>query len=769
MSDKFDVVGTSAHKVDGRALVTGKPVFVDDLPKRTGLLHVALLTSPHAHALIKSIDTSKAEALPGVVLILDHRNTPEKRYTTAGQGYPEPSPYDARIFDTKVRWVGDRVAAVAAESLEIAREATELIDVEYQILEPVLSIDEALAEGAPIIHDEEDALDIWDQDKNIAAHVVAAAGDVEGGFAQSDVIVDVTTETQYAQHAPIEPHVVSSHLDDHGRLILVSSTQVPFHVRRIVGRLLDIPIHQIRVIKPRIGGGFGVKQEVLIEDLLALVTIRTGKPAHMIYTREEEFISSRTRHPMRIRVKLGAKTDGTLHSVLMEALSNTGAYGTHALTVLSNVGSKTLPLYNKAPNVRFVGDAVYTNMPVGGAYRGYGATQGYFALETAMDRLAEELGVDAIALRRRNHIREGETSPIFAALGEGREGVEQTITSSGLEECIRQGAERIGWSEKRGKRARDGSKVHGLGMSIHMQGSGIPLIDMAAATIKMNDDGSFNLLVGATDLGTGSDTILGQIAAEVLGVPLDKIVVYSSDTDMTPFDVGAYASSTTYVSGMATQKAAEAVRDEILEVAADMLRTDVPSLEIGDERVTAENETSVTLGDIGLRTLYGEDQRQIAATRSCVPEMSPPPFLASFCEVSVDEDTGRVDVLRFVSAIDCGTAINPRLAEGQVEGAVANGIGYALFEEIVFDERGRPKTPDFARYKIPSPRDLPHLETILVESYEPTGPMGAKSISEIGINSPIPAIANAIYDATGVWMTETPFTPEKVWKALNER
>ena len=769
MADKFSVVGVSSHRIDGRSLVTGKPVFVDDLPKRPGLLHIALVTSPHAHARITSIDTSRAEEGEGVGLILDHRNTPERRYTTAGQGFPEPSPYDARMFDTKVRWVGDRVAAVAADSLEAAERAAELIDVEYELLEPVLSIDEAIAEGAPVIHDEDDALDIWDAERNIAAHMVASTGDIEKGLAESDVVVDVTTETQYAQHAPLEPHVVSSYLDENGRLVLVSSTQVPFHVRRIVGRLLDVPIHQIRVVKPRIGGGFGVKQEVLIEDLAALVTLRTGRPAQFVYTRSQEFISSRTRHPMRIRVRLGAKVDGTLHALDMEVLSNTGAYGTHSLTVLSNVGSKTLPLYNKAPHVRFSGDAVYTNLPVGGAYRGYGATQGYFALETAVDRLAEQVGVDALEWRSRNHIREGEGSPIFAALGEGREGVSQTITSCALDEAIRLGAERIDWAGKRGKRKRDGSRVHGVGMSIHMQGSGIPLIDMAAATIKINDDGSFNLLVGATDLGTGSDTILAQIAAEVLGVPLEAVVVTSSDTDTTPFDVGAYASSTTYVSGMAVQRAAEDVRSQILEVAAEMLEADPASLSLSDRRVTAPDDNSVTLEKIALRSLYGEEQKQIAATASFVPEMSPPPFLASFCEVAVDERTGRVDVLSYVAAVDCGTAINPKLAEGQLEGAIANGIGYALFEELVFDDRGRPRTPDYARYKIPGPMDMPELEAILVDSYEPTGPMGAKSVSEIGINAPIPTIANAIHDATGVWLTDTPFTPEKVWRALNGR
>ena len=769
MTDKFDVVAHSEHRVDGRALVTGKPVFVADLPARPGLLHLAQLRSPHAHARIASIDTSAAEKLDGVAIILDHRNTPARRYTTAGQGYPEPSPYDARMFDTKVRFVGDRVAVVAADSLDLARAATELIDVDYEVLEPVLSIEDAIADGAPVIHDEDDCVDVWDQNRNVAAHVAATVGDIEIGFAESDAIVEVTTETQYAQHAPLEPHVVSTYLDENDRLVIVTSTQVPFHVRRIIAHLLDVPVHRVRVIKPRIGGGFGAKQEILIEDLASLVTLRTGRPAQLVFTREEELISSRTRHPMRIRVKLGAKNDGKLHAAEMEVLSNTGAYGTHSLTVLSNVGSKTLPLYNEAEHIRFFGDAVYTNLPVGGAYRGYGATQGYFTLETAVDRLAEELAMDPLEWRRRNHIRSGETSPIFRALGEGREGVDQVITSCELEECIRVGAERIGWDAKRGKKRREGSWMYGVGVSTHMQGSGIPLIDMAAASLKFNDDGSFNLLVGATDLGTGSDTVLGQIAAEVLGVPLTKVIVTSSDTDTTPFDVGAYASSTTYVSGMAVQKAAEDVRDQILAVAAEMLGAPVDQLESGDQRITARDGESVTLGDIAIRTLYNEDQHQIAAHQSWVPQLSPPPFIATFCEVAVDENTGRIRIVDFVTAVDCGTAINPRLAEGQMEGALANGIGYALFEEILFDDDGKPRTRDFGTYKIPSVLDLPDIEVILVDSYEPTGPMGAKSISEIGINAPIPAIANAVYDATGIWLTETPFTPEKVWRKLNAR
>jgi putative selenate reductase molybdopterin-binding subunit len=768
MAEKFEVVGHSERRVDGSALVTGKPVFVADVPDRPGQLHLALLTSPHAHARIRSIDTSRAEALDGVALVLTHENTPDKRYTTAGQGYPEPSPYDARMFDPKVRYVGDRVAAVAADTVELARHALTLIEVDYEVLDPVLTMDEALAEGAPLVHDEP-CPDAWDPEHNVAAYSEAIAGDVEAGLAASDTTVEITVETHHAQHAPIETHVVASYLDEHDRLVLVSSTQVPFHARRIVAYLLEVPVHRVRVIKPRIGGGFGAKQEILIEDLAALTTLRTGRPARMAITREQEFVSSRTRHPMRIRVALGADPEGTLRAIDMEVLSNTGAYGTHSLTVLSNAGSKTLPLYNLAPDVRFVGRALYTNTPVCGAYRGYGATQGQYAMEVAIDRLAEELGIDALELRRRNHITQGGTSPIFRELGEGREGVEQTVSSCELPACIEIGAERIGWATKRGRRHRDGSWVHGVGMSIHMQGSGIPLIDMAAASIKLNDDGSINLAVGATDLGTGSDTILAQIAAEVLGLPLAKVIVTSSDTDLTPFDTGAYASSTTYVSGDAVRKAAEDVRGQLLAAAAEMLEADPSELTVGDERVTGPDGRSVTYEKIALRALYGANQHQIAATASSVPEQSPPPFLASFAEVAVDLDTGRLRIVDYVVAADCGTPVNPRLAEGQVEGAIANGIGYALVEDLAIDARGRSRGSDFGRYKIPSTCDMPPLEVILVDSYDPTGPMGAKSIAEIGINAPLPTIANAVHDATGIWLTESPFTAERVWRALQGR
>jgi len=765
----WEVVGQNVLKVDGIPLATGQPKFTLDMDL-PGALVGKILYSPHAHAEIVAIDTSEAEKVPGVACILHHGNVPRVPYTTAGQGWPEPSPYDTVLFDKKVRYVGDRVAAVAAETEEAALEALRKIRVEYKILPAVFTVDEALAPGAPVIHDEPDAQGIYDASRNIAAAVDIVIGDVERAFAESDVVVEETCEIPYSQHCALEPHCVLAYFDEDGRLVIRTSTQVPFHVRRIVSRVLGIPMSRIRVVKPRIGGGFGSKQEVILEPVAAALALRTGRPVKMALTREEVLVSTRTRHPYRVRVKLGAKRDGTLHAMEMEALGNTGAYGAHAGTVLYNVGSKSLPLYNKAKHVRFHGKAVYTNLPVAGAYRGYGATQAFFALEVAMDELAEKLGLDPLELRLQNHIREGETSPIFEKLGEGREGKAQIIRSCKLSEALRIGAERIGWYEKRRRPRREGSWAYGVGLACAMQGSGITGIDMAAATLLMNEDGSFRLLVGATDLGTGSDTVLAQIAAEALGVPAEKIVVYSSDTDFTPFDTGAYASSTTYVSGNAVLRAAEEVKRQILEVAAEMLEEPVEALTLERERVVSRRTgRSVSYEEIGHRATYVANQRQIAATASFTCPESPPPFAAFFCEVAVDTETGAVRVEKFVAVADCGQPIHPKLAEGQLEGAVVQGIGHALYEEMLFSERGSCVNRTFFDYRIPTALDVPEIEAILVPSEEPTGPFGAKSIAEIGINGPLPAISNAIYHAVGVRLTRAPFTPERVLEALKAK
>ena len=787
------VVGSSVDKVDGYALVSGAPLYTDDIAAREfpRRLHGRILTSPIANGIIKSIDTSAAEAYPGVHLVLTYRNTPRTFYTTAGQGWPEPSPYDNQMFTEQVRFVGDRVACVFADTSDIAEQALKLIKVEFDELPAVLDADDAMKPGAPLVHPE-DPKGSYDAARNVAAHVDINVGDVDTTLAESEVTISETFQSHYAQHAPMETHTALAYTDDMGKIVIVSSTQVPWHARRIVSRVLGLSMSKLRVIKPRLGGGFGTKQEVLLEDLVALGAMRTGRACEIELSRKEEFVSARTRHPMKIDMTIGSDREGNFRALKMYVLSNTGAYGTHSLTVMSNTGSKTLPLYNKARDVRFFGDAVYTNLPVPGAYRGYGATQGYFALECTIDDLAVKLGIDPIELRRKNMIRVGEGSPIFEALGEGRQGVAQTIKSSSLPTLLDLGAEAIGWAEKRGRHVRNGHKVRGLGMSMHMQGSGIPLIDMASASIKLNEDGSYFMTMGATDIGTGSDTILAQLAAEILGIGMDKISVLSSDTDLTPFDVGAYASSTTFVSGGAVVKAAKAVRNQIFAIAAEMLGEDLdPHLVAADPKVEWDNtqpdpileyyrmedgnvvskrsNKRVSVSDIAYRSYYEINQRQIATTQSFVSPYSPPPFAAHFVEVEVDELTGKVEVLKYVAAVDCGVSINPDLVRGQVMGAVANGIGFALTEEYRFGSHGNMTNSSLFDYKILSRRDMPPVEVIVVDNYEPTGPCGAKSVAEIGINGALPAIGNAIFDATGVRLHRSPYTPERVLAALHGR
>jgi probable selenate reductase molybdenum-binding subunit len=772
MLNKFKVVNKSVKKVDGLSLACGKPVFAGDMDSR-GLLCVKILTSTKAHARIKHIDISKAEALPGVYCVLCHTNVPRVPRTTAGQGYPEPSPYDSVMFDNKVRFVGDRVAAVAAETEEIAEEALKLIDVEYDILEPVLDPKKAMADGAPVIHDQDDCKVIipiaYEPQKNICAYVDAVVGDTEKAFAGSDYVFEGEFHAPKAQHCATEPHVSSAHLDDKDRIIIVTSTQVPFHVRRIVAQTLQLPIKKIRVIKPRVGGAFGSKQEMCFEDIVAMVTLRTGRSCMLKYTREEVFVSSRIRHEQYVTLKGGLNKDGKITGFDMYVLSNTGAYGSHGLTVMCNCGSKVLPLY-PAENLTFRGHAVYTNSPVAGAYRGYGATQAAFAMEVIIDQMAEKLGVDPVDFRLSHHIKEGQGSPIFQALGEGREGVEQKVKSCGLPDCIKLGAEEINWKQKYYKSKDNGTIKRGIGMAALMQGSSIPEIDMASASIKMNEDGSFNLLVGATDLGTGSDTVLAQIAAENLGISEEDIIVYSSDTDMTPFDVGAYASSTTYLSGMAVKNAADIVKAQIISVVKEMLNETDSEFEFDDGMIKSlTSGKELAMSDVALRAMYQENQFQIGAIGSAISHSSPPPFAAHFVEVEVDTETGKVTVLKYVAAVDCGTAINPKLAEGQTEGAVLNGISYALTENYILNDQGRMLNPNFRHYKTLRSNDIKELKTIMVPTYEPTGPYGAKSVSEISINGAMPAISNAIYHATGVRLYDAPFTPDKVLKALNQK
>ena len=760
------VVGRRVRKVDGVKLVTGKTAFTDDIDL-PGMLIGKILGSPHPHARIRRIDTSRAKALPGVHAVLTYQDVPRVPHTTAGQAWPEPSPYDTYLLDSKVRFVGDRVAAVAAETRAIAEEALRRIDVDYEVLPPVLDMEHAMDPGAPVIHDEPDSSHILDAKRNLVGDIHKELGNVAEGFKQSDLIFEREYRTPRQQHAMIEPHIVISWLDADNRLIIRTSTQIPFHVRRQVAMILQIPVGRIRVIKPRIGGGFGGKQEMVIEDICAALALAARRPVKLEYTRHEEFFMARTRHPQILRLKMGVKKDGTIVAHHMKVLAATGAYGSHATTVQGNTGSKVLPLY-RAPNLKFDCDIVYVNAPQAGAFRGYGCPQGFFAQESLVDEVAHELGMDPIALRLKNAIRQGDVDELSAQLGEGKKGLPRNIRSCGLPECLAKGAAAIGWKEKRNAPRGTGRLRRGVGLACSMQGSGIAGVDFAGAFFKLNEDGSFNLQVGATDLGTGSDTVLAQIAAETLGVSLDKILIYSSDTDFTPFDVGAYASSTTIISGGAVKKAAEKTRDQVCCFAAKLLEAAPEELICRDDKVFAPNGKSVTMSEVAMFAFYKE-KTQLMEGASHFNTDSPPPFCATFAEVEVDTETGQVRVPHLVTAVDLGVAINPMQAEGQAEGAVAQGLGYALAEELLLDEHGRVPNASFCDYKIFGAKDMPKLTTILVETEEPLGPYGAKSIAEVPINGVAPAVANAVFHATGLRFRTLPIRSDAVLRALQEQ
>jgi putative selenate reductase molybdopterin-binding subunit len=766
MKQALSQVGHRSRKVDAVKLVTGRAAFTDDVEIR-GLLHVGLLKSPHAHARILNIDTSKAEALPGVRAVITHQDVPRIPFTTAGQSWPEPSPYDMYVLDRKVRFVGDPVAAVAAESPALASRACDLIEVEYEILPAVIDMHDAMNVGMPIIHDEPESYGIYDADKNIAAHIDVEIGDMEAGFGQADLVIEHEFFVQYQQHTCLEPHVTICWFDEDQRLVLRTSTQIPYHCRRMLAFALDIPVRNVHVVKPRVGGGFGNKQEIVTEPIAAVLAMKTRRPVKLEFTRVDEFTIARNRHPQHLWLKTGVRRDGSITANSIRVLSNTGPYGTHALTVTGNTGTKPLPLY-RSPNMRFYADIVYTNLPIAAAFRGYGAPQGFFAMEVHMDEVAETLGIEALEFRRMNHIREGDTDLMSAAAGEGTGKKPRIMHSCGLPECLDRGSAAIGWYDKRGKPGT-GRVRHGVGMCILMQGSGVAGDELAAAALKMNEDASFNLMVGSADIGTGSDTTLSQIAAEVLGVPLENILIRSGDTDDISFDYGAYASSTAYITGTCVLKAAEDARRQIVAVAARMMDEDPEGLLVHDSKATSLSGKSVSLQEVAMECLYGEDKKLIIGTGSHSTKESPPPFVAMFAEVEVDTETGVIKPIHIVTAVDVGKALNPDICEGQVEGAVAQALGYALTEELIVGPDGRVLNPSFMDYKIFCADDMPKLTTILVEAEEPTGPFGAKSVAEIAINGPAPAISNAVYDALGIRLHSLPMTAEKVLRALDEK
>ena len=756
------MVGKNAPKIDAIPIALGKPVYTDDLAP-ANCLCVKILRSPHAFARIKSIDVSKAAVFPGVECVLTHLDVPKTRFTLAGQSYPEPSPYDRLILDEYVRYVGDEVAVIAAVDEKSALQAMKLIKVEYEKLEPVLDFESAI-DHKSIVHPESDLICNFniglDKERNIASSHRVEFGDVEAELKRCPVVVEETYYTQAQAHAMMETFRAFSYLDHMGRLVVVSSTQIPFHVRRQLARALQLPASRIRVIKPRIGGGFGGKQTGAVEVFAALVTLRTGKPAKLIYDRQETFSCTTSRHAMRLKVRLGADEEGYIRAIDIQGLSDTGAYGEHAPTVFAVAGDKTLPLYNKTRAAAFGGYVVYTNKMPAGALRGYGATQGTFALESAVNKLAAAIGADPLELRLKNLIREGETNIAYKG---------KVLGSSSLHSCIETGRQLIGWDSKYPRRELPNGKIRAVGMAVTMQGSGIAGIDTASAEIRLNDDGNYTLLIGSTDMGTGSDTILAQMAAEVLETSLENIIVHAADTDISPYDPGSYASSTTYVTGMAVVKAAEELKRKIIAAAAAVFNTAAEEVILNGsivESVSSGQEISVE--KLAQQLVVGPDRQQLTGQATYGSPVSPPPFVAGFAEVEVDPETGKTQVVDYVAVVDCGIVINPNLARVQVEGGIVQGIGMALFEDVIYGEDGKLQTNSFMQYKIPCRQDTGTVRVAFEESYEPTGPFGAKSVGEVVINTPPPAIAHAIFNATGAEITHLPATPERVYAAINK-
>ena len=750
-------VNQSMRKKDAMQLVTGQPVYMDDVIPQDCLI-VKLLRSPHANAIVQEIDTSRALLVPGIEAIYTWKDVDQqgRRYTQAGQTYPEPSPYDRLVIDRHVRFAGDVVAILAGKDEKCVDKAMKLIKVRYEVLPAVLDYHTAL-DNPVLVHPEENWESLApvgaDNKRNLCAHDETGAGDIEAVLAGCDVVIDHTYHTRACQQAMMETFRTYCSIDAYGRLNVLSSTQIVFHCRRILANALHIPKSMIRVAKPRIGGGFGAKQTSVCEVYPAFVTWKTKKPSKIIFSRYESQIASTPRHEMELHVRLGATKDGIVRGIDLYTLSNTGAYGEHGPTTVGLSGHKSIPLYGKAEAFRFVSDVVYTNHMSAGAYRGYGATQGLFAVESAVNELADKLGIDPFVIRQRNIVHEGDVMPAYYG---------QVNTSCALDRCLQAVHDNIGWDEKYPVRDMGNGKVRAVGMGMAMQGSGITSVDVGSASLKINDDGFYTLSIGAADMGTGCDTILAQIAAEVLDCPLDNVTVLGADTDSSPYDSGSYASSTTYVTGKAVEQCAEQLKQKICQVGAGLLGLDERAVVFAGDAVTSEDGTQrATLAQIAAASQCGSNTA-LEAVVTHSSEISPPPFMVGAAEVEVDLETGEAQVIRYEAAVDCGTPVNPNLARVQAEGGILQGIGMALTENVTYDDRGMPQENSLMQYKIPARNDIGHIHVVFESSYEVTGPFGAKSIGEVVINTPLPAVADAIYHATHKRFYELPITREQI-------
>ena len=757
---KYNAINQPVRKKDSMQLLLGKPVYVEDIAPKDALT-IKLLRSPHANAIVEEINVSVAKKVPGVVDIYTWEDVPKQRFAIAGQTYPEPSPYDRLILDRHVRFVGDVVAIIAAENEKAALKAMKLIKVNYKILEPVLDFHQA-KDNEILVHPEEDWLAQvpvgGDARRNLVASEISGDGDVDAVLADCDDVLEHAYHMRSFNQAMMETFRTYTGLDRYGRLHVISSTQIVFHVRRILSRALGIPKSKIRVEKPRIGGGFGAKQTAVSEVYPAFVTLKTGRPAQLIFTREESQIAGSPRHEMEVRVRLGADKDGHIRGLDLYTLSNSGAYGEHGPTTVGLSGHKSIPLYTGGLEAfRFGYDVVYTNTMAAGAYRGYGATQGIFALETSVNELAEKLGIDPTIIREKNMLREGMKMPAYYG---------ETANACALDKCMARCKELFHWDEKYPVRDMGNGKVRAAGVAMAMQGSCISNVDVGSATVKLADDGSFNLIIGAADMGTGCDTILAQMVEECMDCSVDDVAVFGADTDASPYDSGSYASSTTYITGKAVEMACAKLKTQLCGIAAGMLGCSTEEVVFENGRVKQINtEKSVSLAEISVKDQVNNDIAAVATASHSSP-VSPPPYMVGMVEIELDKDTGEVKILDYVAVVDCGITINPALARIQTEGGIVQGIGHTLFENITYDRNGRPIESSFLQYKVPTRLDMGHLRVEFENSYEPTGPFGAKSIGEIVINTPAPAIAHAIYRATGVWHRELPITPEKILMSM---
>lgn len=752
----YNAIHKPVRKKDAMQLLLGKPVYTEDLAPKDALT-VKILRSPHANAMVREIDAAAALKVPGVVAVYTWQDVPRNRFTIAGQTYPEPSPYDRLILDRHVRFAGDAVAIIAAETEKAALKAMKLIKVQYDILPAVLDFRTA-KDNKTLVHPEEDWVPTCpvggDNRRNLVASDSNSDGDVDAVLAGCDIVLDRTYHTKAYNQAMMETFRTCAEMDRYGRLHILSSTQIVFHVRRILSRALGLPMSRIRVEKPRIGGGFGAKQTAVCEMYPAFVTLKTGRPSKLVYTREEAQIAGSPRHEMQVRVRLGADREGHIRAIDMYTLSNTGAYGEHGPTTVGLSGHKSIPMYTgNLEAYRFRYDVVYTNHQAAGAYRGYGATQGIFALETTVNELAEQLGIDPTVIRDRNMVREGMKMTSY---------YNEMANACALERCLEHCRRIFRWEEKYPVRDMGNGKVRAAGVAMAMQGSCISNVDVGSATLKLSEDGTYNLIIGAADMGTGCDTILAQMAAECLDCSVEDIAVFGADTDTSPYDSGSYASSTTYITGKAVEKACAELKQKICEIAAGMLHCQPDEVVFEGKRVRRiHSDESLTLQEIGYKTqVFNNIAAEATASHSS--PVSPPPYMAGMVEIELDKETGLVTILDYMAVVDCGIPINPALARIQTEGGIVQGIGHTLMENVQYDANGKPIESSFLQYKIPTRLDMGHLRVEFENSYEPTGPFGAKSIGEIVINTPAPAIAHAIYRATGVWHREIPITPEQI-------